>query len=251
MDTRVKRLLSVLLIALIVVLAISMRLRAPAPTTDAAQRAQTVAEARDVGDPSLIVATVGDQPISQRDLAEWRAIVATNLDYMESEIASGAPTSGNLAAIRDLIRSYDPAVVALAGVVADRATYQYALDQGYHVSDEEVAARTARDRELFSTNPSPEAKEMMDALTAGVGEETYWADIYPVTIRRQLTMERFWMAQPDSPSSLQEERQRQNRVTRTALQTVPITIINPDAAGGVTLDEVRRYLDAYMTLTDQ
>jgi hypothetical protein len=94
------------------------------------------------------IARVDSECIPLSDYAERLRIVEIGIEYAEREPLPDDPDPfwDNLRARHELVISYGPETVALAGAIMHSALYQKAVDEGHTPTDEEVAAHRDRTR---------------------------------------------------------------------------------------------------------
>ncbi len=172
-----------------------------------------------------VVVRVNGYPITNAELVESRLRYYRNLESMQRAAARAVPadqwddtasdadfasndprspiheymiTDGFTAYIRAL-EKYGGDVVGLAALIADYAEFSAAIDAGYSASEAEVAeyvemARDALNRQSASAASDwgmlPEMQGYIDA----VGENRFWAEIYPDQLARDIAIGKWHQA---------------------------------------------------------
>ena len=120
------------------------------------------------------IARVDSECIPLSDYAERLRIVEIGIEYAEREPLPDDPDPfwDNLRARHELVISYGPETVALAGAIMHSALYQKAVDEGHTPTDEEVAAH--RDRTRLRSESTPDFIELVKLVeksdSAGIRE---------------------------------------------------------------------------------
>lgn len=228
--------------------------RALAPATIAATpppaaitQSKAIAQARLEGG-NAVVAKVGDQTITLGDLRASEETVRSqqspNGGVPSRVIQQMPPSYRHQMEIRnDLIKQAGVPNVALAGLISDDATYQYALEQGCAATPQSVNARVAQDKGL--------ASKAHDPLPAAYGPD-YWTKIYPEVIRRLLAENRLRAALTASsiPSiwstaSATPPATAWNSLTQRVIQHAHVTVQDPTAIAPATVSGALKYLRNY------
>ena len=172
-----------------------------------------------------VVVRVNGYPITNAELVESRLRYYRNLESMqraaaravpaeqwdevasESNFASNDPRSpiheymitDGFTAYIGALEKYGGDVVGLAALIADYAEFSAAMDAGHSASEAEVAeyvkmTRNAINRQSASTASAwgmlPEMQGYIDA----VGENRFWAEIYPDRLARDITIGKWHQA---------------------------------------------------------
>ena len=128
------------------------------------------------------IARVDSECSPLSDYAERLRIVETGIEYAEREPLPDDPDPfwDNLRARHELVISYGPETVALAGAIMHSALYQKAVDEGHTPTDEEVAAH--RDRTRLRSESTPDFIELVKLVeksdSAGI-RELMERSVYP------------------------------------------------------------------------
>lgn len=171
-----------------------------------------------------VVLRVNGYPITNAELVESRLRYYRNLESMrsaaaraipadqwdevasESNFASSDPrspiheymiTDGFTAYIRAL-EKHGGDVVGLAALIADYAEFSAAIDAGHSASESEVAeyvemTRDALNRQSAAASEWGMLPEMQGYIDA-VGENRFWAEIYPERLARDITIGKWHQA---------------------------------------------------------
>ncbi len=115
-------------------------------------------------------------------------IVESNLDYMQGVAGTDSPFAEFDGAYAKLIRETGVDVVGLAGSISEAAIYQWGIDHGIEVSDDELNAAIDEQREIVATAEGPEIEEHR-ARIAEIGEERFWNEVLPRALRHGMVID--------------------------------------------------------------
>ena len=110
------------------------------------------------------MARIGSECIRMSDYADRLRTVEAGIEYAQRELLADDPYPylDNLRARHELVISYTPETVALAGAIWHSALYQRAVSDGYTPTDEEVAYY--RDQNRLRSESTADFIELRDVL---------------------------------------------------------------------------------------
>lgn len=220
--------------------------QASTPTQQAADRAGSVGSARASSSDQLVM-IINQEPVTAADLAEKRRLVETNLDYMRQEIGQGSLNKDFLVAFVELLEQYDPTTIAVAGLMAEQAMVHHAHEQGYAATLDEIATRTANEKEFVASES--EAAVAAGAYIDAIGPDIYWQERFPAILRREIAIDKLWDATTAGIDDMSERKQEWTRLERSVVTNADIEITQPDVIHQDTIRAALAYLDRYWELT--
>lgn len=218
------------------------------PQVAPASAYQQPAEARKSGT-DAVIARVDASSITQADFQEEVATVPQGLQSMNAMASTGSPSSTGvsksyLKSFISLRERYGAQNVALAALIENRAVYELAVARGYEATNQEVAARVARDKSWVQ---SGKVKGIQSYINV-IGPKVYWSTIYPALIRRSLTTDAFQEAVAPAQGSISQASAAWKKVQLQAVQQAKITLVDPSAVAPATVSSALQYLQAYYKL---
>ncbi len=144
------------------------------------QAGQLAPSTSDESDSEILIAKVGEESLSLAQLKEEKLHVAHMKLLSERELAGlGAEAelpSKYLEARLGVVIKWGPETVALASLIQNLALLEEARALEVSATEEEVAENTELSRAAYDNgNYDPYNK----GYIASIGEDTYWADVYP------------------------------------------------------------------------
>ncbi len=212
----------------------------------AVERFKQVGEARASGGSTGVV-RIGQQVVMLDDFQAQVRVVETNLEYMKGQFNTGSPDSAYLEAFVQLIERAGIPNVALGSLIQDRALYERALANGFNATDQEVTAQLERDRNLVQNTPEG---ARVAAYIKAVGEDRYWSDLYPATLRREIAIQKMWNATVTGIADQGSREAKWNDVQKQAISSVSIEVLAPDAIAPATVNDALAYLDNFRQLPE-
>lgn len=230
---------------------------------------QRIGRARAAGSDDIAF-RVNGHPVTTADVLETRAWVTANMTGMRRMVDSAIPDDDDrwltpepdgerpdvpesfVRGIKPLLIVMDkrgPDVAVFGSLISQYASLSAAIEAGYGLTDEEVAAEVAAVRSLFDQTQQPDVPQderdhRFEAYLAEVGEDTYWDEILPPKIRREQSVSN-WLAA--ATSGFQDRREQAWIVTR--LQQDALTDAKVETTEHfelpVTLEHAIAYLEAY------
>lgn len=210
----------------------------------AVERFKQVGEARASGDLTDVV-KIGQQIVTLDDFQEQVRVVETNLEYMKGEINTSSPNSTYLQAFVQLIEQTGVRNVALGSLIQDRALYERALANGFNATDQEITDQLKRDRDLVQNTPEG---ERVAAYIKAVGQDRYWSELYPATLRREIAIQKMWNAAVTGIPDQGGREAKWNDVQKQAISSVSIDVLTPDPIVPATVSDALAYLNEYRQL---
>ena len=144
------------------------------------QAGQLTPSTSDESDSEILIAKVGEESLSLAQLKEEKLHVAHMKLLSERELA-GLGTEAELPskyleARLGVVIKWGPETAALASLIQNLALLEEARALEVSATEEEVAENTALSRAAYDNgNYDPYNK----GYIASIGEDTYWADVYP------------------------------------------------------------------------
>lgn len=178
---------------------------------------QSDTEPRGASDSSPIVAYVNGHPVTAADIADGRARVAANLEYMRDSISQiipdwqppptleGPPLApGEIRMLSEndvpiyessglrkfmverieIIEEHGADAAVLAGAVRDQALFTAATAAGHTADPADIAARIAQIREDLAAGLLPE----LEAQLSEIDENTFFNEVLPIRLARELAI---------------------------------------------------------------
>lgn len=211
---------------------------ATTPAQQQIQGAQAVAQARQSSS-ETVIATVGNQPITDADFRQAEATVQDNLTYMAARISANGPDAPQLQAFVTLIDQSGVANAGLGSLIARQAPYEDAVAKGYQPAPGEVTARVNQDKATVAQGKAP----ALAAYVAVVGP-SYWTSTYPQLVREQLAINKLRSATVAGVAQANQAK-AWDALSWQVVQQTPATLEQPAAVAPATVSAALRYLAAY------
>lgn len=172
-----------------------------------------------------VVLRVNGYPIANAELVESRLRYYRNLESMRSAAARAVPAdqwddtvadanfaskdprnpiheymiTDDFTAYIGALEKYGGDVVGIAALIADYAEFSAAIDAGHSASESEVAEYVEMTRDALNRQSASAASEWgmlpkMQGYIDAVGENRFWAEIYPDQLARDITIGKWHQA---------------------------------------------------------
>lgn len=179
--------------------------------------------------------------VTERDYLLTVNAVESNLDYMRSDEVAASPWVEFNEAYAKLISETGTDVVGLAGDIAEAAVYQWGIDHGLEVSQSELDAALEAQRQIVATADDPSV-EGRRAFIAEIGEDLYWSEIAPRTLKLDLMSELVREANIDDEQSADEKRDQWRAFQTEIILNANITSLDTDRISPAMIEQAVRYL---------
>ena len=250
--------------------------------SDVERRGAFIGAARSGGS-AAIVARVNGHPITAADIAEGRARVAANLEWMRDTISRIVPDEeigrylsdrraestplapGEIRTFVDprapipessglredyeariaLIERYGAAdTVALGRLISDLALYTAAVDAGHSADPADVASRIEQVKAALAEGLMPELEGYLSAFD----EEVYFAEVLPDRLAKEFTTLSWRRELLADVVSFEEGQRIWRDAERVAVSAAEITLTGEPGLNA-TVEDAVAHLNAYWELT--
>ncbi len=145
----------------------------------------------DASDSDILIAKVGESSISLADLKEEKL----HATYMESlaqrELDGSGPETGlptkHLEAVYGVTTKWGVETASLAKLIQDLALFEKARELGLTATEDEIAENKKFAKESYD---SGKYSDYNKGYVESVGEDTYWADVYPRKAKLSLSIDK-------------------------------------------------------------
>jgi hypothetical protein len=185
------------------------------------------------------VGSVNGIAFTEEELAEARAAIGTNLDFMRGQVEDGNVAMARMDGYIALVEESDPDAMALAGIIVELAMYSEAVHAGATATDTEIAEevnalrRYVESQDVSLADIDPALQSQFDSL----GEERFWGEYYPEQAERSITIQNY-VEQQSRDDGVSEM-----LLTRADLERQAVAEAGIDAPGD--LDAALAFLDRY------
>ena len=153
------------------------------------QAGQMASNASDESDSDILVARVGEFPITLAELKEeilhatyMSTIAQRELDGLGPE--TGLPTK-HLESLNGVVTKWGVETASLAKLIQDRALFEKAQELNVAATDDEVSKNLTMARRAYDNE---EYDQYNKGYVKSTGEDIYWSDVYPTKAKLSLSI---------------------------------------------------------------